>query len=49
MGRPLIKRTIVYADKDKDDKLSFEEFKSIFINNESFISDISSNEINIKI
>jgi len=44
--KQLIKRTIVYADKDKDDKLSFEEFKS---NNESFINDISSNEINIKI
>ena len=46
--KQLIKRTIIYADKDKDDKLSYEEFKSIFTNNESFINDIS-NESNIKI
>ena len=46
--KQLIRRTIIYADKDKDDKLSYEEFKSIFTNNESFINDIS-NELNIKI
>ena len=44
--KQLVNRTILYADKDKDGKISFDEFSNLFNNNEIVLNN---KEINIRI
>ena len=44
--KQLVNRTILYADKDKDGKISFDEFRNLFNNNDIVFNN---KEINIRI